>query len=181
MFLAKTQISLGGWHFLNTYGRPIRLGGCPGWSESSLGTQIILLCFFMLQLNGIIISVHYICATWWENMFYAICEQQRRRWAAHPRHLISVFVVHYLDSIIPILAKSNISRLQLVSVAGQAVLSLAWLKTCKDRFFFVVWLICSLFHYYSNCLPQFILCLEFLLIFYQFISLLVVFFFGWKC
>ena len=30
---------------------------------------------------------------------------------AHPRSLISTFVVHCLDSIIPILAKSKLSRL----------------------------------------------------------------------
>ena len=50
----------------------------------------------------------------------AICEQQRRRsdannkgadQPAHPRSLISTFVVRYLDSIIPILANSKISGL----------------------------------------------------------------------
>ena len=43
----------------------------------------------------------------------------------HPRSLINAFVVRCLDSIIPILAKSRISRLQLVSVAEQAGLSLS--------------------------------------------------------
>ena len=38
---------------------------------------------------------------------------------AHPRSLISTFVVHCLDSIIPVLAKSKISGLYLASVAGQ--------------------------------------------------------------
>ena len=48
----------------------------------------------------------------------AICEQQRFRSActgsdqpAQLRSLISTFVVHYLDNTIPILAKSEISRL----------------------------------------------------------------------
>ena len=57
----------------------------------------------------------------------AICEQQRCS-------LISTFVVCYLDSIIPILAKSKISRLQLVSVAEQAGLSLTWSETPKAGF-----------------------------------------------
>ena len=50
---------------------------------------------------------------------FAKCEQQRRRSAcaetarmlAHPRSLISAFVVHCLASIIPILAISKVSRL----------------------------------------------------------------------
>ena len=56
---------------------------------------------------------------------YAICEQQRRR---------SVFVVRCLDSIMPILAKSKISRLEIVSVAEQAGLSLLWSQTPKTGF-----------------------------------------------
>ena len=39
---------------------------------------------------------------------------------AHPGSLISTFVVHCLDSIIPILAKSKIWRLCLISAAEQA-------------------------------------------------------------
>ena len=42
---------------------------------------------------------------------------------AHPRSLISAFVIRCLASIVPILAKSKISRLQLASVAEQAGLS----------------------------------------------------------
>ena len=53
---------------------------------------------------------------------------------AHLRSLISAFVVRYLDSIIPILAKSKISRLQLVSVVEQAGLSLTWSETPKTGF-----------------------------------------------
>ena len=52
--------------------------------------------------------------------------------------LISAFVVRYLDSIIPILAKSKISRLQLVSVAEQAGLSLTWWQSPKTDFL-VTW------------------------------------------
>ena len=47
---------------------------------------------------------------------------------------IITFVVRYLDSIIPLLAKSNISRLWLISVAEQAGLSLTWSETTKTGF-----------------------------------------------
>ena len=58
--------------------------------------------------------------------------------AYQPPHLssqISAFVVHCLDSTIPMLAKSKISRLYLVSITAQADLSLAWMEICEDRFF----------------------------------------------
>ena len=54
---------------------------------------------------------------------------------AHPRSLISTFVVRCLDSIIPMLANSKISRLQLVSVTVQTGLSLTWSQTPKTGFF----------------------------------------------
>ena len=50
---------------------------------------------------------------------FAICDQQRADQPAHPRSLISAFVVHCLDSIISILAISKFSRLWLAFVAGQ--------------------------------------------------------------
>ena len=50
------------------------------------------------------------------------------------RSLISAFVVHRLGSIIPILAKSKISRLKLVSVAEQAGLSQPGRKTRRQVF-----------------------------------------------
>ena len=59
-----------------------------------------------------------------------ICQQQRR----------SAFVVHCLDSIIPILAKSKISKLYLVSVAEQGGLSLNYSQTLNTGFH-VTWLI----------------------------------------
>ena len=53
---------------------------------------------------------------------------------AHPRSLISAFVVRYLDSIIPRLAIAELSRLYLISEAEQTGLSLTWSKTPKtDR------------------------------------------------
>ena len=76
---------------------------------------------------------------------YAICEQQRRRsdcyannkgadQPAHPRSLISAFVVHYLDSKILLVSVSEISSLYLASVPEQAGLSLPWLQTPKTGF-----------------------------------------------
>ena len=53
---------------------------------------------------------------------------------AHPRSLISIFVVRCLDSIIPLGSISEISSLYLVSVGEQAGLSLSWSQTLKDRF-----------------------------------------------
>ena len=52
---------------------------------------------------------------------------------AYPHSPISTFVVNCLGSIISIGAKSNISRLLLVSVAAQAGLSLTRSQTPKDR------------------------------------------------
>ena len=52
----------------------------------------------------------------------------------HPCSLICTFVVHYLESIILILAKSIVSRLYLVCVAEQAGLSLTWSQTLKPGF-----------------------------------------------
>ena len=51
----------------------------------------------------------------------------------HSCSLISVFVVHCLDSIIPLLAIAEISRLLRASVAELAGL-LTWSQTPKDRF-----------------------------------------------
>ena len=48
---------------------------------------------------------------------------------AHPRSLISTFVVCCLDSIIPLVSISEISSLYLASVAAQAGLSLPWSQT----------------------------------------------------
>ena len=45
---------------------------------------------------------------------------------AHLRSLISAIVVHFLDSIIPLVSTSKISSLWLVSLAEQAGLSLTW-------------------------------------------------------
>ena len=53
---------------------------------------------------------------------------------AHPRSLISAFVVRYLDNIIPLVSISEISSLYLASVAAQDGLCLTWSQTPEDRF-----------------------------------------------
>ena len=53
---------------------------------------------------------------------------------AHPLSLISTFVVHCLDSIIPLVYMLKISSLYLASVTEQVDLSLTWLETPEDRF-----------------------------------------------
>ena len=60
----------------------------------------------------------------------------------HPRSLISAFVVHCLDSIIPLVSISKISSLYLASVDVQAGLSLPLLQTPKTGFL-VTRLICD--------------------------------------
>ena len=53
---------------------------------------------------------------------------------AHPRSLISTFIVHCLDSLIPLVSISKISSLYLASLAGQAGLCLTWSQTPKTGF-----------------------------------------------
>ena len=57
---------------------------------------------------------------------------------AHPCSLNSTFFVRCLDSIIPLVSKSEISSLYLASVAVQAGLSLTWLQTPKTGFLVTV-------------------------------------------
>ena len=52
----------------------------------------------------------------------------------HPRSLIRTSVFRCLDSVIPTLAKSQISRLKLVSVAVQASFNSHLVVNPKDRF-----------------------------------------------
>ena len=62
------------------------------------------------------------------------CSCNMRTTKAHARSLISTFVVHCLDSIIPLVSISEISSLYLASVAAQASLSLPWSQTLKTSF-----------------------------------------------
>ena len=57
---------------------------------------------------------------------------------AHPRSLISAFVVRCLDNIISLDSIAEISRLYLASVAAQAGLCLTWSETLEDTFCRVV-------------------------------------------
>ena len=58
---------------------------------------------------------------------------------AHQHCLISAFVVRFLDSIIPLVSISKISRLELASEAAQPGLSVTWSETPKTGFL-VTWL-----------------------------------------
>ena len=53
---------------------------------------------------------------------------------AHPRSLISTFVVHCLDSIMPLVSIFEISKLQLFAVAEQTGLSHTWSNISEDTF-----------------------------------------------
>ena len=54
--------------------------------------------------------------------------------SSHMRSRISAFIVHCLDSIMPLVSISEISSLCLASVAAQASLSLPWSQTPKAGF-----------------------------------------------
>ena len=64
---------------------------------------------------------------------FAIWEQQRRRSACASAQSDQRLVVRYLDSIIPLVSISEISSLQLASVAAEAGLNLT-VENPKDRF-----------------------------------------------
>ena len=53
---------------------------------------------------------------------------------AHPRSLISAFVVRCLDSVMSLVSVTSISSILLASVAEQASLSLTWSETPEDTF-----------------------------------------------
>ena len=74
----------------------------------------------------------------WENLFYAYANNKGADQPAHPRSLISAFVVRFLDSIIPLVSLSEISRLSLASEAEQAGLSPTWSQTPKTGFFVTI-------------------------------------------
>ena len=65
---------------------------------------------------------------------FAICEQQRRRSACSSTQSDHAFIVRCLDSIIPLVSISEISRFYLASVAAQAGLCLTWSQTPKTDF-----------------------------------------------
>ena len=53
---------------------------------------------------------------------------------AHPRSLISAFVIRCLDSVMSLVSVTKISSLMLASVAEQASLSLTWSETPEYTF-----------------------------------------------
>ena len=53
---------------------------------------------------------------------------------AHPRSLISAFVVRCLDSVMSLVSVTKISSFMLASVAEQASLSLTWSETPENVF-----------------------------------------------
>ena len=63
--------------------------------------------------------------------------------------LINIFVVLCLDSVMPLLAKAEISRPLLVSVAEQTGLSLTWPQTTKTGFL-VKWLTWGIVYTYPS-------------------------------
>ena len=58
---------------------------------------------------------------------------------AHSRSLINTFVIRSLDSIIPVVAMYEISRLKVASVAAEAGLSLTKSQTPKTGSFVMTW------------------------------------------
>ena len=65
---------------------------------------------------------------------YAYANNKGADQPAHPRSLISAFVVRCLDSTMPLVSISEISSLYLASVTAQAGLCLTWSQTSKASF-----------------------------------------------
>ena len=74
------------------------------------------------------------CAMSCKNLFLPYANNECADQSAHPHSLISIFVVHCLDSIIALLAIAEIPRLYIVASAEQAGLGLTWSKTPKTGF-----------------------------------------------
>ena len=70
----------------------------------------------------------------WEKRFMPYANNKGADQYVHPRSLISAFVVHCLDSIIPLVSISKIPSLYLTSIDVQAGLSLPLLQTPKTGF-----------------------------------------------
>ena len=79
------------------------------WNSNSLAR----FCGWAGQLQSYLITHLWrqIWATSWENLFYAYVNNKGADQPVHLRSLISTFVVHCLDSIIPLVSISEISRL----------------------------------------------------------------------
>ena len=79
------------------------------------------------------VFVH-IWATSWENLLLPCANNKCADQPAHPRSLISAFVVRCLDSIILLVSISEIRSLYLASVAAQAGLSIPTRENPKTGF-----------------------------------------------
>ena len=75
-----------------------------------------------------------IWATSWENLLMLYANNKGADQPAHPRSLISAFIVRCLDSIIPLVSISEISSLHLASEDEQSSLCLTWPETPKTGF-----------------------------------------------
>ena len=80
-----------------------------------------------------ILKHYYTGAMSWENLFMPYANNNGADQPAHPRSLISTFVVRCIDSI-PLVSRSEISSLYLASVAAHVGLSLTWSQTLKIGF-----------------------------------------------
>ena len=98
----------------------------------------------------------YIRATPWQNLLLPYANNKGADQPARPRSLISTFVVHFVDSIIPLVFISEISSLYLASLAAQACLYLTWLQTPKTGF-----LLTRLIHCQCQCYHCFIVITRF--------------------
>ena len=76
-------------------------------------------------------KARHIWATSWENLFMPYANNKGTDQSARTCRLISTFVIHCLDSIIPLVSISEISSLYLAFVAAQAGLSQPSLQTSK--------------------------------------------------
>ena len=90
--------------FMRTANTLIRLGGCPGSSESSLGVQVIFCQFLSQKLHLSYGPGHA------KTCLMPYANNKGADQPAHPGSLISTFVVRCLDSMICILAISKVSR-----------------------------------------------------------------------
>ena len=93
--------------------------------------------------------------TSWENLFMPYANNKGTDQPAHPRSLISAFVVRSQDSIISPVCILAISWLSLTSVAEQVGLSLTWSKTPGTGFLRMGLKFCFVLLKRSSCLIVF--------------------------
>ena len=87
---------------------------CFANASSVWQLHIIMICMcrkWYLLCNAYVGTINFdTWATSWENLFMPYANSKGTDQPAHPRSLISAFVVRCLDSIIPLLATAEISR-----------------------------------------------------------------------